>query len=494
MTLQSHTFISTLAAGALTVLLSGCAADGPTPVVEQQTSITGPVSAFIGVDVLPMDREIVLKDQTVIVRDDRIDAIGPASDIAIPENAIRIEAQGKLLMPGLADMHAHIYPCTDLSNPATCTMPEHQLLNYAATGVTLVRDTSGSPQHANHARKLSEGEWFGPELYFTSPVLEGENAVWSFARKVLTPEEADAVVKYYADGPYWGVKIYHTLRADVFRAIMDAGRKYDIPIIGHVPFEVGIAEVLDAGMYTIEHMRGFDADGLSPEQLAINGGRSAVRFGSILNMTEARKEELIAKTVENDVHMVPTFVINDFLMDKEGRAEMTRHPRYARFHPDMKTFLTSATSLDALFPEDSIAALGEAKPVMMDLVRRIHKAGGVVLTGTDVILGGYVPGFSVIEEIEALETAGLSRFDALVASTRDAAMSVGQGDDNGTVEVGKEADLILLDGNPLEALDALRDLSGVMIDGRWQTMEELEAIMDAKVAGYDDNTDSTETF
>lgn len=200
------------------------------------------------VNVLTMTSEHVLKMQRVVVEGGVIQAVGDVGAAEIPESARTIDGNGRYLMPGLSDMHAHI---TGYSGEGGITesqeIAENQLLLYLSTGVALLRDVSGTPGHFDYQRQLESGQIKGSDLYFTSPVIGGENFVWPFSFKMTDAADADKVIGDFSRQGYWGVKIYHTISRDVFDAIIAASKRHEIPVIGHVPFDVGIEMALRRG-------------------------------------------------------------------------------------------------------------------------------------------------------------------------------------------------------------------------------------------------------
>lgn len=438
------------------------------------------------VNVLPMDAPRVLESQDVLIRDGIIAALGEHGSLVVSDDTIVIDGDGAYLLPGLSDMHAHISVYSDADGQTeNAGVAENQFLLYLATGVTLLRDPAGSPAHFGYRERIAAGEIPGPDLYFTSRLLEGENAVWDWAIKVLDPAEAEPLIAGFARDGYWGVKIYHTISAEVFDAVIEAGKRHDLPIIGHVPFEVGIERSLLAGMYSIEHLRGYDFDGLGLEALAADGGRSALRFSSMNHMSDERMDELVDLTVSAGAWNTPTLAISRFLFDAELRASVAEHPRFALVHTQMQEAQTNANALDAIFPPESKAALREVFPRQQELVRRLHEAGAGLLVGTDAVIPAYVPGFTPIDEMLAIAEGGVSTFAVLSSATRDAAASLGIESSRGTVAVGKQASLILVDGNPLEDLTVLWELEGVFHHGRWMTLADIERRLREQAAARD---------
>lgn len=441
------------------------------------------------VTVLPMNAQEQLNGQDVLIREGRIAALADHGLLHVPADTRVIDGKGRTLLPGLSDMHAHIAGYAegeqDESGDAPVTsVAENQLLMYLATGVTLLRDTAGSEAHFAIGERLERGDWLGPQLRFTSPVLEGERAVWDFSTKVTEPSEAAELIAGYAKRGYWGIKTYHTLDAEVFEAILDAARENGLPVIGHVPFEVGIEAALRSGMLTIEHLRGYDFDGMDAEALFTDGGRSRERFLSLVRMSDARMDELVALTVAEGVWNCPTLAINRFLAEPEARAALLEEQRYRLVHPELRASVENASALDEIFSPDAKAALREALPRSLELVRRLHAAGGRLLIGTDAVVPAWVPGFTPIDEMKMIAQSGVPHAEVLRMATVDAARLLGLDAERGTVEVGKEASLILVSGNPLEDLDALWQLEGVIHAGRWHSLEDLQAALEAQAARF----------
>ncbi|MEQ8515906.1 MAG: amidohydrolase family protein [Chromatocurvus sp.] len=441
------------------------------------------------VSVLPMDAERTLSNQSVLIDDGVIVAMGPSGLFSGSDDTTVIEGAGKYLMPGLSDMHAHIAGYADdyeQEAAAGISISENQLLMYLASGVTLLRDTAGSEQHFDMQQRLKDNQWLGPELYFTSLILEGEQAVWDSSHKVLTPEAVDPLIAGYAHRGYWGVKVYHTLSAAVFDEIIAAGERHQIPIIGHVPFEVGIDDALQSGMLTIEHLRGYDFDGMQAEALFADGGRSRERFSSITRMSDERMADLVAQTVANGVWNCPTLAMGRFLYDADARAALTVDPRYPMVHPDLRASVENSSSLDEIFSPDAKAALKESSPHSLELTRRLHDAGAGLLIGTDSVIPAWVPGFTPIDEMQEIASSGISNYEVLRMATVNAADVLGLSADRGTIAVGKQASFILLDADPSSDLGALWKLSGVMHNGVWLTQQALEAQLRLQMESFSD--------
>ena len=171
-----------------------------------------------------------------------------------------------------------------------------------------------------------------------------------------------------------------------------------------------------------------------------------------------------------------------FLYDGAGRSALADEPRFSRVHPALRLSVVSATALDERFSPESRAALRDVQPAQLEFLRQLNEAGAGILIGTDSVVPGYVPGFTVIDEIKVLASGGIPAFDVLRAATVGAAELLGIDERRGTLETGKEASFIMVAGNPLEDLDQLWSLRGVVHQGRYRTLADIEAMLDQQMA------------
>ena len=225
----------------LAVLLACCSVVGCMTQPDAQKA--GEALAFVSVTVVPMDSERVMADQTVIVRDGRIDEIGPASQAHVPENAVVIDGRGRYLMPGLADMHVHL----ESEDPASLAV-------FLANGVTTVRCMWGNPEILQWRRDVESGELLGPTIYTTGPILDGDPPYWPGSTVITTPEQAVREVAAEKQAGYDAVKVLDNLLPDVYEAVLRAAREQGLPVYGHVPWRVGLEDALGGGQKSFEHI------------------------------------------------------------------------------------------------------------------------------------------------------------------------------------------------------------------------------------------------
>jgi imidazolonepropionase-like amidohydrolase len=406
-------------------------------------SIVDTLLAIAHVAVIPMDREVVLRDQTVLLGGGRIAVVAPASSVVIPAGTRIIDGRGLTLLPGLADMHVHVTPG---DFPAL-------LMN----GITTARELNGSPDHLRWRSEVDTGARIGPRLIVSSPLLAGIPQRW---RHVLVTSDTAArrVIHEVARAGYDLVKTYDGLTPEVYSSIVAEARRLGLRVTGHVPRAVGLAGVVSARPGSIEHAQMI---------LEAVGGHDADRVAA------ERAVDLLAGS---GIWIVPTLAAYEALNLMRTRAMQERFQR-----PEMAYVDSALRAWWMTFRDDSsrTATPGQRRRVMMSrlLVARAMASGIEILAGTDTPNPLMVPGFSLHDELAALEGAGLSRYQVLASATVKAAEYMGWEKEAGTVTPGKRADLVLVRGNPLDDLGALRALDALVLRGRYFSRSDLLAIM-----------------
>jgi hypothetical protein len=190
-------------------------------------------TAFVDVTLIPMDRERSVPHQTVVVRGDRIAAIGPAERVGVPDGATRVDGRGKFLIPGLAEMHAHIP-----GGQAPDSIVERVLFLYVSGGITTIRGMLGHPRHLDLRARAARNELLSPTIYAAGPSLNGNS--------LPTPDSAVKAVEQQQAAGYDLLKIHPGLKLDVFDAVVRTARRVGIRFAGHVPADVGLARAIEA--------------------------------------------------------------------------------------------------------------------------------------------------------------------------------------------------------------------------------------------------------
>jgi imidazolonepropionase-like amidohydrolase len=409
--------------------------------------------------------------------------MGSRAEVSVPHEALRVDGRGRYLLPGLADMHAHLSGYVTDPDGDRDAIARSEMLLYVATGVTLVRNMAGSEAHLDYRRRVEAGELVGPRIFTTTNVVDGPKPVWKFSIATSDPAQADQLVAGFAREGYDQIKIYNELPRDVYAALFDAAARKGVRVVGHVPFSVGIDAALAAGQYSIEHQRGYDYDGVRPQALIFNGGRNEERFSSWERMSDDRMRDLVRKTVAAGTWNCPTFVIDDMMSDAAKRGSIGASEAIRFVHPEVRKTILS-NDLDAMFPKEANEALRRSFPQRYKLLKMLSDAGAGLLVGTDTMVPYLVPGYTSIDEMEHFVKAGLTPYRALRAATSEPARFLGIDGESGTIGVGKRADLLLIEANPLDDVSNLWRRTGVVLHGRWLPRAELEAMMERMAATY----------
>jgi imidazolonepropionase-like amidohydrolase len=443
----------------VSLLLVLCGAFPLIPRLQASQDIT----AFVHVNVLTMDREQILKDQTVVVRRDRINEIGPSGSVGVPTGATVIDGAGKFLMPGLCDMHTHF-------------SDEGDLLLFVANGVTTVRNLHGNPIHRAWREQIRRGERLGPIIYTSGPILDGDPpndpGFWS----VASPEVARKLVGMQIAAGYDCIKVMNLIRRDVYDAIMDEARRHGIPVVGHVPTDVGLRHVLESGQSSIEHFDGYGmASSLNGARLEGLNDRYRGYFEGWDNVDETKFAALIALTLQAGTWICPTLTAfrRTLMLQKDPRYPL-RAPEERFLSPYLVEKWKKWNPSSAL-----VEAARRVEPIRERALKRLYDAGVPVLLGTDCSMPYVVGGFSVIQELQYLVEIGLTPYQAIATGTSAAASFLGEAGEFGTVTVGRRADLLLVEADPLEDIGNVSKRTGVMIRGQWRPAENLRVDLES---------------
>jgi len=420
------------------------------------------VTAFVNVTVIPMDRERSVPNQTVIVRGDRIVEIGPAARVKIPAGGERVDGRGKFLIPGLAEMHAHIP-----GGQASDSVVERTLFLYVAGGITTVRGMLGHPRHLELRARAARGALISPTIYTSGPSLNGNS--------VPTPESAAKAATEQKAAGYDLLKIHPGVGREVFDTLAVTARRLKIPFAGHVPLEVGLPRALEARYSSIDHLDGYVEAMVAPDSPV--PARQSEFFGVNLgeHLDESKLSSLVEATVRAGVWNVPTQVLMENLIGGATAAALARRLEM-RYVPAATAAEWAETKNGML--EETGSTEQSARRVMAlrrKLIKALHTAGAGLLLGSDAPQIYNVPGFSTHRELESLVAAGLTPYQALETGTRNVAVFFGTQAETGTVGKGKRADLVLLDADPLADIRNTARRSGVMLRGRWMPKAEIDA-------------------
>lgn len=408
--------------------------------------MTPDVIAFVGVNVVTGHRDQVLEKQTVIVRGEKIIGMGAAAETKVPKSAVRIDGRGKYLMPGLVDMHAH------LNSPK-------ELPLYLANGVTTVYNLNGRPAHLKWRESINRGSMIGPTIYTCGPTI----------RVLGKAEDARRIIEEQHKAGYDSIKIYNWVSKEAYEVLIDEAKKRGMLYVGHISRDPGFDGTLKAGQ-AVAHAEEF-----------------MYTFFDNKVDDDSRIPQAVQKTREAGVPVIATLVAFDHIIRQaENLPALLARPEMSYLAPWVRSEWGPEKNLykKKFANPESIAYLNKSLALQKKLLKALHQAGVKILTGTDAMNMGVVPGFSLHEELRNLVEIGFTPFEAIQGATRYPAEFLSGTRDFGTVAAGKRADLILVSGNPLQDITQVSNPVGVMTRGRWLPSAELRRMLDRVAADY----------
>jgi tetratricopeptide (TPR) repeat protein len=410
------------------------------PLASDQAQSSDNSFAITGVNVLPMDENRVLQNQTVIVINGTVEVIGDSASTIVPAEIRIIEGNGQYLMPGLADLHVHI-------------LHEDDFVNYLAWGVTTVMHLGGSGISGSdvlrHRNEIAAGKTLGPNIYTTNRIFDGDPRLNGASIELTDPDTArEEVRKLKADG-FDFIKIYNNLAQPEFEATVDEAQKAGLSVIGHIPRKFDTLIALSGGQNAIAHT----------EELFFSyfeGPRSTDdHMSDTYEPDMARLEPLIDVMVTNDVAVMPdlAFTFTDLIMWDDLEI-IWNDSDFPYLHPATASMWESGNINRRSNIENFVIREQWKYELMLELTRQFQQAGILQVIGTDAAIPGLYPGKAAHRELTELVKAGLSNYDAMAIGTRNAGEFARRYIDRdvrfGQVLPGYRADLVLVDGNPLE--------------------------------------------
>lgn len=422
------------------VALAAIDASLPSATAAQQDFGT---TAFVNVHVIPMDADRILRNHTVIVRHGRIVDIGPASMVSVSPDAVQIDGSGKFLMPGFAEMHGHT-PSGEFA--------ETVMFLYAANGVTTVRGMLGQDGQLALKARTNSGEIIGPTLYLAGPSFNGSS--------IRSPEQAARRVRDQYDEGWDLLKVHPGLTRAEYDAMAITAAEVGIRFGGHVPEDVGLIHAITMGQETFDHLDGF---------LQYAGGIDGPIDHGLL-------AQVIQMTKDANAWVVPTMVLWERGIVGLGDISEMRASPELKYWParqvDGWTNRMERVQQDPNFDIELATAHARNRETVL---KALSDAGVGILMGTDSPQIFSVPGFSIHAEMEAMARAGMSPYEILKAGTKNVGEYFQAQDSFGTVAIGRRADLILLNANPLVDVRNAAEQAGVMLRGRWLSRDTIDA-------------------
>lgn len=443
----------------LILLASLLLSPSATLMAQELIDNSGREIVFKAVNVIPMDRERVIENQTVVIKNGRITALGDEGKVKFSKEALVIDAKGKYLTPGWAEIHAHVPPIDDIE-----PMKEVLIL-YLANGITTIRGMLGHAKHLELRSKINSGAILGPHFYTTGPSFSGQT--------VKTAERGAEMVREQKAAGYDYLKLHPGLTKETFPAIVKTAREVGIPFVGHVSFNVGVWRAIDAKYSTIDHLDGF-VEALTPGIDTLVEQETGL-FGSWIG--DRAEASLIPKLVtglrNNHIRVVPTQALAERWLSALPAEEFTDDPEMKYMKPEQVKGWANTKNTYLSNPKFSKVSAEKLIQIRRKLIYECQKNGVELLLGSDAPQIFNVPGFSIHHEMKYMVDAGLTPYETLRTGTVNVASYLNK-TDSGIIKTGNVSDLVLLSGNPLKDINQTRTIEGVMIGTNWLSKEYIQ--------------------
>ena len=400
--------------------------------------------AFVGATLIDGTGKPPIPNATVVTSNGKIVAAGPSASVQIPADAQHIDVSGKYIIPGLWDMHAH-YEQVEWG-PI-----------YLAAGITTVRDVGNEYDFITQVRDaVNSGKALGPHMLLAG-IVDGDSPMAIGITRVNSPADAEKWVTRYHDSGFQQIKIYSSVKSENVKAICTEAHKLGMTVTGHIPNGMNAYEGVEDGMDMINHIH-YISDLLLPKDFDPSKvkGLERLKILASADINSEQGKQAVAFLKQHGTVIDPTMALFEMMTRAASEPATQMEPGIARVAPELREQLVSG----GMPPE---AAPYGQKIAQEDLaiIGALHRAGVPIVAGTDQA----VPGFSLYREIELYVKAGFTPMEALQAATIVPARAMKVDADSGSVEVGKRADLDVLDANPLDDIHNIRSVRTVVANG-----------------------------
>ena len=452
-----------------------CLAQTPPSDRQQFIRVDATVIALTHVRVIDGTGAAPLEDQTIVIADGKIQSIAPTASAKVQSGAQILDLKGYSVLPGLVGMHDHMFFPMGGSPPMYSDMGTSFPRLYLALGVTTIRTTGSVTPYTDLEikRLIDSGRMIGPKMHVTAPYLEGRGSFTPVMHELTGPEDARRMVNFWADQGATSFKAYMNITRDELRAAVEEAHKRGLKVTGHL-CSIGYREAAEIGIDNLEHGLLPDSEFVPNKQLDKCPGAAVNASLRQLDLNSDAVKQTIRTLVAKNVALTSTLPVFEagapLTQSGIGAASAVMNPRVLNvMNPDARVrYLTARSRIAA----DSPAAVLVRKS--MEFERAFVAAGGLLMAGLDPTgNGGIVAGFGDLREVELLVEAGFTPVEAIKIASFNGAKFLGEDARIGSIAVGKQADLMIVKGNPAANIADIEKIEIVFKDGVGYDSEKL---------------------
>ena len=458
----------------LAIAISPASAQSLSPQVKAYVKVDAPVVALTHVRVIDGTGAAARENQTIILSKGKIESVADAASASVPKNAQVLDLHGYSVIPGLVGMHEHMfYPAGGgIFHEMAFSFPRL----YLAGGVTTIRTAGSMEPYMDLALKkqIDSGQTPGPHMHVTGPYLEGPGSWAPQMTELKTPEEAAATVNFWADRGVDNFKAYNFISRAVLKAAIDAAHKRGLKVTGHL-CSVGFREAAALGIDDLEHGIVVDTEffsGKKPDECPSSSFESMAAVANELNklrVADAPIQEMIRDLVAHHVAVTSTLPVFELVVPDKAPLQprvLDAMSQAARNDYLENRVFFDLQARDAKTGEFHTSTWAAAFTQEEEFERAFAKSGGLLLAGEDPTgIGGDLAGFGDQREVELLVEAGFTPLEAIHVATSNGAQYLGELDRIGTIAPGKQADLVVIKGDPSKNIQEIENVETVFKDG-----------------------------
>lgn len=439
--------------------------------------------AIKDITLLSEDGNAMLPNQNLLIQNNSIVALGDS--ITIPDGYEVVEGSGKFLIPGLIDSHVHI------------KKSKNDLLLYLANGITYIGEMTGMKEHFTYAQDIKDGTFLGPRMYIASPKISSQKGLkatfrsWFERRhQNFTTEIAirKAVRNYKAKG-YKAIKLSSDLyEKKLYLSLIDEAKKENIPVIGHLPVYIYMEDLYTSGQSQLSHI-----GSITQSEMNEFGGVGYTNADKFLAYFKAKADSIAIKLKQNDITLSSTLWIHEHIDNQDFELEAFlktieieyQNPGWLEgtkfsggWLPGTGNSYNNPNNNDPESKRQSAIFWDTRTEALHEMTRALIRHGVTITAGTDAHgANGVVPGFSLHDELESLANVGMPNNKVLRSTTQATAewMQI----NTGKIAVGRDADLVILDKNPLNNIKNTKAINAVITNGKYLNRNTLNQMLQA---------------